>query len=825
MTKAASHRQPLELDSDQALRAFIAASRQPLERLRLAARVRLLRALDNRVPPAEGTGHLTKDDSARIAEAYAAWSEQQGVSETICPERFAEQTAFVCFVQILFARVLEDRGIRQPRLASKAGRLYQHFYPGPIFDWFVPEEELCKQTKEFLGSYDLRSINGDLLGFTYEAYADQPTRKRKGHFLTRPDVVDYMLDLLGYDGQQVLGKRLLDPACGSGSFLIHAACRYRRALLSALCAKHSLPDNEDAIEANPALRLALARRFLHALTTLFYGMELSPFACYLAEMNLLIQGVDDLAVLLRAQDSADITRFRILNTDSLELPCDILNSADFIQKQKIGASTVRLNALRLRESSPIKAQHAALPLSFSYVIFNPPYVTGKREDLTKIARLTQSAFFADALSGDTNLYLLFLKLGLYYLADQGRLGVIVPLTLFGDRSASGARTLLRTAPFTLKAITRFYRGDGLFPGVDQAVGIVRVDRKRAGETMTVSGGNSVAEARANALTVPVASVIDAVPASAPWNGAWLVGNTDSCQALWQQARAVSGDFTFTLGDLLLPLFDMRQGDINATHLRPLLVTGNRGDYAYGHVAIYKGEDVASYAPLPWKPSEWACTTVASHHTLPQTARAAWAALTQLQQAQGEQVGIVLRAVARLNTRARLTATWYRREARWPLAFSHSLWRLALRENNGKEGGDEEKGQALLVLLNSNTFAYLINLFASNNNISREEMLRVPTPDPATFPLARLADLANRLLQERARWETECENGMVTRSPSAVSESAAYARHHENDENGDRFVALQREADEAVADWYGFTPAMQATITEGLPWARRQQAVP
>ena len=39
---------------------------------------------------------------------------------------------------------------------------------------------------------------------------------------------------------------------------------------------------------------------------------------------------------------------------------------------------------------------------------------------------------------------------------------------------------------------------------------------------------------------------------------------------------------------------------------------------------------------------------------------------------------------------------------------------------------------------------------------------------------------------------------------------------------DRFVALQKQVDEAVADWYGFSEEMRATIAEGLPWARRRR---
>lgn len=42
---------------------------------------------------------------------------------------------------------------------------------------------------------------------------------------------------------------------------------------------------------------------------------------------------------------------------------------------------------------------------------------------------------------------------------------------------------------------------------------------------------------------------------------------------------------------------------------------------------------------------------------------------------------------------------------------------------------------------------------------------------------------------------------------------------------DRFVALQKQVDETVADWYGFNETMRAAIGEGLPWARRRRNTP
>ncbi len=196
-----------------------------------------------------------------------------------------------------------------------------------IFDWFNPDDFLLVETLEFLCRYNFQHVTSDIIGFTYEEYIERTARNRKGHFLTRQDVVEYMLDLLDYGGPQVIGRRILDPACGSGSFLVHAARRYRQALLTYFYNTYGLATEQD-IERRPDLRQQLARQYLNDLSSLFYGTELNPFACYLAEMNLLIQGLDDLVVLQHAGDSQPVERFQIYNTDSLDLPREVLDSTD-----------------------------------------------------------------------------------------------------------------------------------------------------------------------------------------------------------------------------------------------------------------------------------------------------------------------------------------------------------------------------------------------------------------------------------------------------------------------------------------------------------------
>ena len=70
----------------------------------------------------------------------------------------------------------------------------------------------------------------------------------------------------------------------------------------------------------------------------------------------------------------------------------------------------------------------------------------------------------------------------------------------------------------------------------------------------------------------------------------------------------------------------------------------------------------------------------------------------------------------------------------------------------KNGAAEEYGKALLVLISSEVTAYLVNLFSTNNHVMKEDLGRVPIPDPQSMPVAQLASLAQELLNERGDLE-------------------------------------------------------------------------
>jgi len=73
--------------------------------------------------------------------------------------------------------------------------------------------------------FNFEGVEGDLLGDLYQRYFDPETRKALGEFYTPQPVIDYIMDGVGYE-RGISNERLIDPACGSGTFLVEAVERY-----------------------------------------------------------------------------------------------------------------------------------------------------------------------------------------------------------------------------------------------------------------------------------------------------------------------------------------------------------------------------------------------------------------------------------------------------------------------------------------------------------------------------------------------------------------------------------------------------------------------
>ncbi len=112
----------------------------------------------------------------------------------------------------------------------------RNFLEGDFFSWYsnMPDDEfwrethsLCRELARFepaTGVLDPGTTR-DLLKELYEALIPQSLRHHLGEYYTPDWLAELTLDRSGFTG--VVGQRLLDPACGSGTFLALAIRRVR----------------------------------------------------------------------------------------------------------------------------------------------------------------------------------------------------------------------------------------------------------------------------------------------------------------------------------------------------------------------------------------------------------------------------------------------------------------------------------------------------------------------------------------------------------------------------------------------------------------------
>ena len=404
----------------------------------------------------QATLRQTYQVDIRVHDDYTVWTAlvQEtmlgGLEEAQRQDEFALQAAYVVFIRLLLIRVCEDKGVFPHRFISDGGvkrwqeniewywqfatgnpysplmdmaynnaqNIYAHFFTGrELFNWFLLEQQQLVMTLHQLSRFNFAGVDSDIVGTVYSTYVNRKEKKEKGQYYTPPEIVNYILDEVGYrTGAGIIGanKRLIDPACGSGSFLVAAAKRL----------VETYKGNANQID-DPVSVLDRVQNNL-------YGFDLNPFACYLSEVNLLIQVLDLVKLAHDKGQRPKIQRFHIYNVDALARPTGTYRSLMF-------------NTLIAEESDQvdqIKSRSPNTPYAngFAFVVANPPYGASLSDEYKDILR----SDYADIFYGVPDTYTFFLKLGLEFLGQNGKLGFITPNTYLVGKNTSALRRQILT---------------------------------------------------------------------------------------------------------------------------------------------------------------------------------------------------------------------------------------------------------------------------------------------------------------------------------------------------------------------------------------------
>jgi len=376
----------------------------------------------------EAAQHLSLD----VAAAFQTWAARVsssvlvGAAEAEYRREFSRQTAYVYVVRLLLVRICEDKKLFQRKISDggltlwqgcaaryldyASGRSYEyltrmayecaqnvyvHFYgASELFDWYRMDEKMMVRALLVLNAFNLEAIDTDIIGAVYGRYLEEG-KHEQGRYYTPRELVRTMLDLVGYRGEAVVNRRIADLACGSGSFLVEACRRL-------------LDQFRGSDGKIPAARLAPA---LEEVQKSLYGVEINPFACYLAETNLLIQVLDLVRQAQETESTLTVERFRIYSGDSL-LVDPVLAATKDTTLLLLGEDRAVLEQLKARVG-PFEG-------GFDFLVGNPPYVRADEDSPSYLAyrRLLdrQDWFTTGHLKWD--LYVPFVEQYHRLLADQ-----------------------------------------------------------------------------------------------------------------------------------------------------------------------------------------------------------------------------------------------------------------------------------------------------------------------------------------------------------------------------------------------------------------------
>lgn len=281
--------------------------------------------------------------------------------------------------------------------------------------------------------YNFHDIDADVLGQVYEQYLGrvlaqttsgraklregQAHRKEQGIYYTPTYIVDYIVkntlgEMLKDRNIDPSSLKILDPACGSGSFLIKAFDCLNGEFSSSDAAKQKRIDSQGAYSIKTEI-----------LKNNLYGVDLDQKAVEITKLNLLLKAAD---AKRRLPEELDL---HIKHGNSLIDDSGAAGSNAFKWEEKF-PDIVRFDSEGKLEDG----------YGFDVIIGNPPWLMAGYhldKEIDYLRNKYQSA------KGKFDLYYCFIELGLKLLSKRGLFGMIVPNKFFHTKSGTELRNLLK----------------------------------------------------------------------------------------------------------------------------------------------------------------------------------------------------------------------------------------------------------------------------------------------------------------------------------------------------------------------------------------------
>lgn len=385
--------------------------------------------------------------------------------------------------------------------------------------------------------YEFSVLPADILGQVYERFLGKVVRfsrkrvvveekpevkKAGGIYYTPTYIVRYIVEstlaplLKNRTPKQISGSdkrmkdktplKVLDPACGSGSFLLEAY-RYILNWYQAWYVKdgpekHAKGKAAKLFETNTGnycLTIAERRRIL---LTHIYGVDIDPQAVEVTKLSLLLKVLEeeDMATMMR---QLELFRVRVLPDlgDNIRCGNSLISPEFFYEKQTHFFSEdeqFRINVFDWKDEFPF-LNHME---GFTVIIGNPPWISLTGKFRNEIYSKNERDYLIRRYQGNTympNMYEYFIAKGLELVAPNGYFSFIVP-DRFGCNDQFIGLRKKTLSMFQLQTV--FYRAP--FPGITADTAIFVVTAQPAPDNHTVRIG----EFGETGNLIPLAKLLD-----------------------------------------------------------------------------------------------------------------------------------------------------------------------------------------------------------------------------------------------------------------------------------------------------------------------------
>lgn len=384
--------------------------------------------------------------------------------------------------------LIELRDLEEGGIFSSLG--IRNFLEADYFAWYLDEwndttASVIFEITQRLLNYEPATVElnpervEDLFKRLYQNLVPRDVRHSIGEYFTPDWLAELVLNESGYDGNPT--KRLLDPACGSGTFVVLAIRRTReyaeehfvdhRELLA------KITGNIRGIDLNPLAVLASKANYIIALSDLlrYRPREGIDIPIYLADSISVVKrvtpyGEDEFELqtnegrfwitkevidknllqpvlsIISETAKADLTRqqFELALSKDIPLRKDSIQSLarlydKILNLERVGKDRIWTSLLK-NSISPL------LIGRFDYVVGNPPWINW--ENLPEFYReATKELWESYGLIGKgafkRDIAMLFVARCFHtYVADNGKLSFLIPYTTYKTQAGAGFRKYL-----------------------------------------------------------------------------------------------------------------------------------------------------------------------------------------------------------------------------------------------------------------------------------------------------------------------------------------------------------------------------------------------